>query len=273
MNDSLNDSLEQMVAQYRRGQQLVLLFAYDGALTDLSVRPWQATLPPATRRTLSGLTALPRVTVGVISGRELDELKSLVGLQDIFYAGTDGLELDFHGQTVCHPLVHHSIQLVSRVARALEPHLHDFPTAWLERKQFGLSVHYRRLDPQIVPLLHSRVEQALADWAERLYVVTGAKAVEITPKLGWTKGTAVEFVLEHVGPEPCVVLYAGDEAGDVNALWEVSIHGGITIGVGSPHHPTTAQFELRDAEAIRHLLDELCQGLGCVPSMQETGFK
>jgi trehalose-phosphatase len=271
MNDSLYDALEQMVAQYRRGQQLVLLFAYDGALTDLSVRPWQATLPPATRRTLSGLAALPRVTVGVISGRELDELKSLVGLQDIFYAGTDGLELDFHGQTVCHPLVHHSIQLVSRVARALEPHLHDFPTAWLERKQFGLSVHYRRLDPQIVPLLHSRVEQALADWAERLYVVTGAKAVEITPKLGWTKGTAVEFVLEHVGPEPCVVLYAGDEAGDVEALWEVSIHGGITIGVGSPH-PTTAQFELRDAEAIRHLLDELCQGLGCVPSMQETGL-
>ena len=260
MNESLEDGLEQMLARYHRGDQLVLLFGYDGALTKLSVRPWQAELSPATRRVLTGLSVLPRVTVGIISGRELGQLKRLVGVSSIFYAATDGLELEFRGKTVTHPLVNHTAPLLGEVAKALEPHIRDFPTAWIERKHFGVTVHYRQLDPRLVPQLHVRIDRELDAWGERLHVVTGAKAVEITPSLGWTKGTAVEFVLQQLGPHPCLVLYAGDEASDVEALWNVSVHSGITIGIGS-RQPTVAQFELPDVEAVKELLDHLCHEL------------
>ena len=123
-------------------------------------------------------------------------------------------------------------------------------------------MHFREVDPQIVQALHEELDQKLALWNERLHVVTGAKAVEITPNLGWTKGTAVEFLLDHLGQKECIVLYAGDEAADVEALWNVSIHHGIAIGVG--HSPcTTAEYNLADTHAVQHLLEDLGRSLGC----------
>lgn len=262
MNSALHDAVEHLISGYLHGSQLVLLFDYDGALAEFRTRPVEAELPPSTRHDLETLASLPRVTVGVISGRELAELERVVGLADLYYAGTDGLELEFHHETITHPLVQHSRQLLAQVAIALNPVIQRFPGAWLERKRFGLAVHYRQLDPQAESEIERRTKRVLHGWAERLHVVTGAKVIEITPDLGWTKGTAIEFVLDQLPPEPCLLLFAGDDSSDVEAMWEVGIHDGITIGVGHAL-PTTAQFELQDCHAVGSLLNDLCHGLGC----------
>lgn len=261
MNENLHDALEWVVAQYSHGTRLVLLFDYDGTLVEFADTPSHAFLSQATSHALEALALKPGVTVGVISGRELEDLKQMVRLPGIFYAGTSGLEVELQGQTITHPLVAHSVPMLTAIAEALEAMLVQFSGAWLERKRFGLTVHYRQLDPKVVPLLHGEVDAVLSCWADRLHVVTGAKAVDITPNVGWTKGTAVEFLLERLNPEACLVVYAGDEANDVEALWRVGIHGGIAIGVGeSP--PSTAQYKLTDVRAVEHLLDDLCHTLG-----------
>jgi trehalose-phosphatase len=210
--------------------------------------------------------------LGVLSGRELEELKRMVNVPGLFYAGTDGLELEFQGRLVAHPLVWHSADFVVQVADALEPRVAAFPAAWVERKRFGLTVHYRQLDAELVPELLEAVEQQLEAWQDRLHVVTGAKVVEITPEIGWTKGTSVEFVMKNLGPDPMFVLYAGDEACDVEALWTAGIRGGIAIGVG-PAPPTTAQYKLPDVFAVQHLLDEICQALGCLGEPTAAGSR
>jgi len=260
MNATLPDALEHMLFMYHGGQQLVLLFDYDGALVEFRTRPRDAELPPQTRDHLAALADLPRVTVGVISGRELGELERLVGLPDLFYAGTDGLELEFERTTVTHPLIQHSRQLLAQVAGSLKPVIQNFPGTWLERKSFGLALHYRLLDPESEPRFQDSALRDLNAWEDRLHVITGAKVIEVTPNLGWTKGTAIEFVLDQLAPEPCLLLFAGDESSDIEAIWEVGIHNGITIGVGHPS-PTTAQFELSDCRAVDGLLDDLCLAL------------
>ena len=262
MPRSLQDALEEAVAQYMRGGRLMFLFDYDGTLAEFSDRPQGATLPPATRAVLATLAGQPRVKVGIISGRQLDELKRLVGLADVLYAGTSGLECDVGGEITTHPLAQHTLQILTEVGDSVESCLHCFPGVWLERKRFGLTVHYRELGADHLPLLHTRLEQELAKWGDRLHVVTGAKAVEITPNLGCTKGTAVELFLERVEPAPRLLIYAGDESCDLEVLWEVGIHNGITIGVGQSS-PTTAQYELPDAQAVERLLEDLCNSLGC----------
>lgn len=261
MNDSLPDALDWTVSQYTNGSRLALLFDYDGVLTEFVQDPREAKLLTRTGQSLENLASRPGVVVGVISGRELAELKRLVAIPGLFYAGTDGLELEYQGETTTHPLIQHSCPLLAEVARALGEHVREFPDAWLERKHFGLTVHYRKLDPLVAARLHGRVEAELARWGDRLHVVTGAKAIEITPEVGWTKGTAVEFLLQCLGPEPCLVLYAGNEAADVEPLWRVGLHRGISIGVGeSP--PATAQFKVPDCHAVQQLLDDLCHALG-----------
>jgi len=166
MNATLQDAVDHLISSYHHGYQLVLLFDYDGTLVEFRARPVQAKLPSGTRHHLEALSSLPRVTVGVVSGRELGELERMVGLPDLFYAGTDGLELEFHHQTVMHPLVEHSRQLLARVGSALKPVLEQFPGAWLERKRFGLALHYRQLDPRSESALQDRAERELNSWED-----------------------------------------------------------------------------------------------------------
>ncbi len=266
MTDSLEDALEGAVTQYVQGSRLVLLFDYDGTLTEFADRPSHATLPPATRCALATLAVQPRVSVGIISGRELDDLKQMVGLPGLFYAGTSGLECDLRGEISTHPLAQQAVQPLTEFVEAFQPSLRDFPGTWLERKRFGLTIHFRELDAALEPLFHSCLQQALTAWSCELHVVTGAKSVEIIPNLGWTKGAAVELFLQRLGPIPRLVIYAGDEASDVEVLWEVGIHKGITIGVGQSA-PSSAQYELPDSEAVERLLEQLCEALGSIGSL------
>ncbi|MGE5193695.1 MAG: trehalose-phosphatase [Deltaproteobacteria bacterium] len=269
MTCTLEENLQRAVDQYLQGNWLLLLFDYDGTLAEFADTPPHAVLPPATRVVLAMLAAQPRVRVGIISGRELDELKRMVGLPGLFYAGTSGLECDLSGEATTHPLVQHSLRLLADLGAGLEPCLHGFPGVWLERKRFGLTVHFRELEAAAVPHLLDRVEQELARWGDRIHVVTGAKAIEIIPNLGWTKGTAVELFLERLGPRPRLMICAGDEACDLEVLWEVGIHDGITIGVGQSS-PTVAQYELPDAQAVEHLLENLCEALGCGAALEAS---
>ena len=232
MTRTLNDALDRVVGQYYGGSCLMFLSGYDGTLAEFSDRPQEATLPAATRVVLATLAVQPRVTVGIISGRELDDLKHMVGLPGRFYAGSRGFELDLRGELTAHPLLSHTLPIVSELEEAIEPCLRDFPRAWVERKRFGVAIHYRQLDKDRVPGLHSRLDQELAKWGDRLHIVTGAKAVEIIPNLGWTKGTAVELFRQRVGPRPLRLIYVGHETCDLEVLWEVGIRHGITIGVG-----------------------------------------
>ncbi len=68
--------------------------------------------------------------------------------------------------------------------------------------------------------------------------------------------------LDQLSPEPCRLLFAGDDSGDVEAMWQVGVHDGITIGVGHSL-PITAEFELQDCHAVGVLLDDFCHALGC----------
>lgn len=261
MDDCLRDAVDRIVTGHREKGRLVLLFDFDGTLVEFSESPADAELTVTVRKCLAALSSFPGTTVGVISGRELGDLKDRIGLAGLYYAGTDGLELEFEGKVITHPLVWHCTDLVSQIAEALRPLIATCPPAWIEQKRFGVTVHYRGLDPRLLPLLHDGIDQCLAPWADRLHVVTGGKAVEITPNIGWTKGTAVEFLLDHIQTNDLHILYAGDEACDVEAMWTVGAKGGISVGVG-PGPPAIAEYKLANAAAVEQLLEELCQALG-----------
>src|SRR5262249_7591098 len=70
---TLEEDLRWAVNQYFLGEWLLLLFDYDGTLAEFADTPEHALLPPATRVVLATLAAQPRVRVGIISGRELEE--------------------------------------------------------------------------------------------------------------------------------------------------------------------------------------------------------
>ena len=88
----LFQSWESSSSEVRNASHVVLLSDYDGTLTPIVGRPDEAILSPVVREKLVALAQKPTFSVGIISGRSLSEVKALVGVEGIYYAGTTGLK-------------------------------------------------------------------------------------------------------------------------------------------------------------------------------------
>jgi trehalose 6-phosphate phosphatase len=252
---------KRLATAHRSGGRLLLLFDYDGTLVPLAPHPELAVLDRHCRRLLANLAQLPRVFVGVVSGRSLDDLQGMVGMTNVLYAGVSGLELDLGGMRIEHDSAKHAVVVIRHVFERLEATLADFPGAWLENKRIGMTVHVRHMAPERIPELRTRVVQVVHELAHPLRLVDGPLAIEITPAGEAHKGSAIHAFLHFLGTPEAMCLYAGDDANDAEAFEEIAARGGVCIGIGA-HAPQAAQHRLdtpQDLMAmLRELFDDLC---------------
>jgi trehalose 6-phosphate phosphatase len=260
--------LARLVSAYRSGKTLLLLFDYDGTLADFSDDPSAAGLSRSMRRALASLTAAPRVAVGILSGRRLRDLETILsgargqsgGLSLSFLAGTSGLELKLRRKRVVAPGARHAHRLVDRLSAAVEAAIAEIPGAWLERKALGVSIHWRKMARRRTPLLASRIAIALRPFRPHVTLVPGRFALEVNPALGWDKGTALSTIVRHAVREGFELLYAGDSANDAAAFAAAQRLGGIAIGVG-PAAPRGADCRFRGPPALGVFLSQLAAAL------------
>lgn len=84
---------------------LTLLLDYDGTLAPIAKHPDLAVIPPETKKVLERLANHPDVFVAIISGRSVNNVKEMVGIDGITYAGNHGLEiLHSDGTKFVHPM-------------------------------------------------------------------------------------------------------------------------------------------------------------------------
>src|SRR5260221_1794789 len=79
--------------QLARGRMLLCL-DFDGTLAELTNDPWKAAPLPRAKEAVAELARHPqKLTVAIISGRDLNTLLALLGLRGgLLFAGTHGLE-------------------------------------------------------------------------------------------------------------------------------------------------------------------------------------
>jgi trehalose-phosphatase len=238
MTSPVQKLLAKLTNAYRHGTQLAFLFDYDGTLVPIVEHPSWAVMPPQTRDVLRHLAKRPRIFLGIISGRKLEELRALVAIENIYYAGTTGLEIDLRGNTILHPRIQEFIPILAELKMQLDTLAKDYHGVWLEDKKFGCTVHYRELDPRYDEELQSRIAKVAVSFREKLRFIGGPRAVEIIPHLGWSKSTAVKIILDDLGSGHLVPFYAGDGENDEEALELVAAVEGFSVAVGnraSPH--------------------------------------
>lgn len=255
MTPALRSTCRQLCAAHRRGGKVVLLFDYDGTLVPIVEHPRLAVLPEDIRRTLRQLAGAPRVHVGIVSGRHLADLKTVADVDGLYLVGSSGLELDFCGIQVRHPAVERVAPELSRLGGILATVLRDFPGTWLESKPIGLTVHFRRLAPEHSDELRDRVLRIVTTFRERMRLVESALSLEITPNLGWDKGTAVRMILNSISGDDISILYTGDSANDRDAMKVVAGFGGTTVGIGG-EAPATAHVHISNPTEVSVLLTE-----------------
>jgi trehalose-phosphatase len=234
------------------GRRLALFLDYDGTLTPIVGRPEDAILAPEMQRRLERLAG--HLPVAVVSGRDLEDVRGRVGVDGITYAGSHGL--DIRGPGIRHDAGADAARAVSAVAATLERELPDVPGLLVERKRFGVSVHYRLVDPAAVPAIEAVVRRVV-DAAEGLRRRDGAMVFEVQPDVPWDKGRAVEALLAVLGAsERLHPVYVGDDRTDEDAF-RVLVGTGTGIVVWTAPRPTAARYWLADPSEVGRFLDAL----------------
>ncbi len=244
--------METIRARLESDKRLALLSDCDGTLTGFQADPARVKLPPKIRESLERLRVIPGLRIAIISGRRVEDVRRLIGVEGIIYAGNHGLEIQGSDFDFVHPDAKKCRDDLLALRDELCDQLKRVPRVWIEDKHLTLSVHYR-LVPSAEPEVKREVGDLLADFPT-LRMVSGNMVVEIRPKIGWDKGKAVGWILERGKLPAARAVYLGDDTTDEDAF--EFLRNGITIRVG-PQRPTAAAFELKDPQEVETYLCRL----------------
>ncbi|MFQ5773604.1 MAG: trehalose-phosphatase [Kiloniellaceae bacterium] len=244
------------VATLIRDKQVAVFLDYDGTLTPIVERPDLAALPREMRATLAGLAEA--CTVAVVSGRSREDVAKLVGLDQLFYAGSHGFDIAGpDGREIHHKQGHNCVPVLRAAERDLRRRLARIDGALVEGKTFAVAVHYRLVAKAAVPLVRAAVDAVAAKHPE-LRKTGGKKVYELRPGMDWDKGKAVLWLLDALGLGGADVapVYLGDDVTDEDAF--AALKGrGIGICVSEAPQPTLADYRLRDPDEVRKFLQGL----------------
>jgi trehalose 6-phosphate phosphatase len=246
-------------AAWRASGRLMLLLDFDGTLAPIVDRPELAEMPERTRRALDRLMAMQGVTVAVVSGRGLGDVRERAGIPGIAYAGNHGMEIEGAGVHRIHPEARAARPELEAVAAIVEPALEGIDGAFVEDKGLTLSIHYR-MAPDHAEEVREIVLEA-AGGRPGLEVFEGKMIVEVRPRVEWHKGKAVLFLLDQMRPpEDAPVLYLGDDRTDEDAFRALHEWGAAAEGILIAEHPSAesaATACLRDPAEVGALFEAL----------------
>jgi trehalose-phosphatase len=195
---------------------LLLAFDFDGTIAPIVDRPDDARLDRTWSATIQEMSLRSGVAVAIISGRDLEDLHQRTSSLHVYRAGSHGAECsDPAGRMLwgaeSSPLVlnHEIAELLARA---------DFR---IERKKFGLAVHFRHLPASAV---RSSVLDHFVAWARThdLDILVGRSVIEARVR-SRNKVSALRLLARHTGAQR--VLFAGDDVTDFEALSWAAQHG------------------------------------------------
>ena len=240
--------------------RVLLLFDYDGTLTPIVARPEIAILSDETRRLLSLLAGIDRFVVGVVSGRGLADLESLVAIPGLVYAGNHGLEISGAGMDFVHPEAPAFVESLVEVAGKLEQELADVPRILVDNKRLTLTVHFRSTPDSYSAHVDATVVATAKPYVDagQMKITRGKKVVEVRPNIDWGKGRAIEQIHQNCGDNP-LPLFFGDDETDEDGFVAVQNAGGIAVYIGGTRQNTKAFHQLESPAEVSQALALLIQ--------------
>ena len=245
----------------------VVFLDFDGTLSDITAHPDSATLVDGAAEALRALAE--QCPVAVISGRDLADVRERVKVDEVWYAGSHGLELmapdgTYHENAGAADL----IGTLARAACRLAEMIGDISGIELEHKRFAVAVHYRNADPADIDRVTAAVRSL--GRSEGLRTTAGRKVIELRPNLYWEKGTTLNWLLERIQASDCAAdaasvlpIYIGDDITDEDAFDAVQFDG-VGIVVRHDEHgdrPSAALFSLESPSTVVEFIGRLARDL------------
>jgi trehalose 6-phosphate phosphatase len=222
---------------------LLVASDYDGVLSPIVDEPSAAVPTPGVAEVLARLAAVDGVTVALVSGRGVADLRTVSGFSGPFrWVGSHGAEFDG-------PLSDELAERRDALAHRLRPLVGAVPGARLEVKPASVAVHVRQVsDPAAGAALLDRARSQ----ADPSLTMKPGKAVLELAVADADKGGALRRLRAEL--DAAGVIYLGDDVTDEDGFRALGADD-VTIKIGDG--PTAARYRVADPAAALAVLDHL----------------
>jgi trehalose 6-phosphate phosphatase len=247
-----------LIAERLAQGHLLLCLDFDGTISELTDDPWKAVPLPRAKAAIAELARHPeKITLAIVSGRDLDTLLELLGLCDgLVFAGTHGLEfMGRDGVRRAAPGLDecaHDIELLRDFLARTIPANRGFI---VEDKRVALTLNYRNAEPDDAREALAAFDDFVAQ-RPTLQLLRGKMIHEAIPSGVGGKGDALEVLIRTARTEASRAVYFGDDTTDENAFRVLVPQGGIGVLVGAPRK-SFAQYRVDHPTDVADILEEL----------------
>ncbi|KAM0927099.1 hypothetical protein ACQ4PT_003205 [Festuca glaucescens] len=253
----------EQIAAASKGKKIVMFLDYDGTLSPIVANPDAAYMSDAMRAAVRDVAK--HFPTAIVSGRCRDKVYNFVGLSELYYAGSHGMDIKGPSSNpesvLCQP-ASEFLPVIDEVYKLLVEKTKSTPGANVENNKFCLSVHFRCVDEKRWNFLAEQVKAVIKDYP-MLKLTQGRKVFELRPSIMWDKGKALEFLLESLGfanSSDVLPVYIGDDRTDEDAFKVLRERGqGVGILVTKSAKETSASFSLQDPGEVMEFLLRLVE--------------
>ncbi len=235
---------------YRNAKKRIIFLDYDGTLVGFKAIPEQATPDSELKELLRSLISDGKNTVVLISGRDRKILDNwFADIQGLSLVASHGLWLKHAGQKWIMTAALDN-EWKESVRPIFELYADRMPGAIVEEKEFALSLHYRRCNPDMVVAKLNELKQTLVSMTKSssLLIQEGSKVLELKDSRV-NKGIAATMMIDHNGYD--FLFGAGDDLTDED-VFRALPQNAISVKVGLSK--TAARYRTKSWQTMRKVL-------------------
>jgi len=259
-----------------RNDRILLLLDYDGTITPLVERPELAILFEETRELLKNISGLSKYTLCIVSGRPLEDVKKLVGIENVYYVGNHGFEAEGPDVNYINPDVIKIKPIIDELCQKFTDELKHIDGILVENKNITLAVHYRMVSENDVPEVKNIFTRIVRQFLEvgNIKIAENKKTLEVLPNVEWDKGKMILQILDILGYDAITIpkidwsnirrtpdiltstklknvlpVYIGDDTTDEDAFKALGDNG-TTILVSEQIKKSYAQYYVKNVDEV-----------------------
>ncbi len=243
-------SSKNILEDYRKAKNRLILLDYDGTLTPITKVPENAILDKNTKKVLRKLSHDQRNKVVVISGRDRDFIDDQFQNMNVILIAEHGFFVKYPGD-IWRNSQEVDLDWKARIMPVLNDYVDRCEGSMIEEKHASLAWHYRNADEDVASLRINELKDDLEEILKgesRLHILEGDKVLEIKSYL-YDKGSITSSIVSKGNYD--FILALGDDKTDED-LFKVVPEYGYTIKVGCK--PTNARFNITGQAQVIELL-------------------
>jgi trehalose-phosphatase len=255
-----------MIAERLARGHLLLCLDFDGTISDLTNDPWKAVPVPRAKNAIAQLARRhDRLTIAIVSGRDLDTLLRLLGLRDgLLFAGTHGLEfVSLDGTRYFTPGLERCADDIAALREFVARNIPRDRGFIIEDKHVSLTLNYSNARPDDACAALAAFDH-FVEALPTLQLLQGKMVHEAIPAGIGGKGDALEALMQIAKVSASQTAYFGDDSTDENAFRTLVPRGGIGVLVGA-ERASFAQYRVESPSQVADVLADLATAVMLPP--------